>query len=122
MKYGIVGNRKGWTYNEVQKELLKLDITENDTIISGGAIGVDTYAQEFAKTIGCDMIIYYPRNSKPSPERYFERNKKIAKECDILIAFDKGNCSGTGTLNTINHAKRMGKQIIQITTLKVTKE
>ena len=112
MKYGVVGNRFGWTYNRVQEELLEIGITEEDVIISGGATGVDTFAQQFAKTKGCDMIIYYPKYSKPSPDRYFDRNKQIAEECDVLIAFDKGSSSGSGTLNTINHAKRNGKKII----------
>ena len=112
MKYGVVGNRFGWDYNRVQEELLELGITENDVIISGGATGVDTFAQQFAKTIGCDMMIFYPRYSKPSPMRYFERNEQIAKECDVLIAFDRGSSSGSGTLNTINHAKKFNKKII----------
>ena len=111
-KYGIVGNRFGWDYNRVQEELLELGINENDTIISGGATGVDTFAQQYAKTKGCDMIIFYPKYNQPSPQRYFQRNKQIAEECDILVAFDKGSSKGSGTLNTISHAKHMGKKVI----------
>ncbi len=110
--YGIVGNRFGWTYNRVQEELLGLGITENDIIISGGASGVDTFAQQFAKTKGCTMIIHYPDYNISLPDRYFIRNKQIAEECDVLVAFDKGSSKGSGTLNTINHARKLGKKVI----------
>lgn len=114
MKYGIVGNRLGWTRQFVFKKLQEHNITSKDTIISGGADGVDTYSQEYAKKIGAKMLILYPKPEEPSPDRYFHRNKEIAETCDALIAFDKGSSSGSGTLNTINHARRLNKVIVII--------
>ena len=115
MKYGIVGNRLGWTRQFVFKKLQEYNITSKDIIISGGAEGIDTYAQEYAKKIGAQMIVLYPKPEEPSPDRYFNRNKEIAEMCDALIAFDKGSSSGSGTLNTINHAKRLNKSIVIVT-------
>jgi predicted Rossmann fold nucleotide-binding protein DprA/Smf involved in DNA uptake len=114
MIYGVVGNRKGWHYIDVHENLLKLEVTSDDAIVSGGADGIDTFAQYYAKKIGCEMVILYPNPKEPSPQRYFNRNLEIAKRCDILVAFDKGSSNGSGTLNTINHAKRLGKELILI--------
>lgn len=114
MIYGIVGNRNGWKKDDVFILLKSFKITSEDIIISGGAEGVDTLAQDYAKYIGCEMIIVYPNPKEPSPERYFNRNLEIAKRCNILIAFDKGSSSGSGTQNTINHAERLLKDVIII--------
>lgn len=115
MKYGIVGNRTGWTYDEVLHYLNRERVYRNaDMIISGGANGVDSFAQQYAKVYGIPILIYYPFNDLPSPERYFKRNKKIAEECDILIAFN--NRFNSGTSNTIRYAKELNKKIILIQT------
>ena len=110
MKVGIVGNRTGWTYEDVKQKLVKYGINKSDIIISGGAQGVDTYAEDFAKEIGAECVIYHPDPDTPSPQRYYNRNKKIAAQCSKLIAFD--NKKHSGTLNTINYARKLGKKII----------
>lgn len=113
-KIGVVGNRFGWTLKYVSEKLKELGVTKYDTIISGGCYGVDDYACKFAIQTGAKMIIYPPDPDEPSPDRYFNRNKQIAEECDWLIAFDRGSSGGSGTLNTINHAKRVGKKVTVI--------
>lgn len=115
MKYAIVGNRVGWHFTSIVRALDRFKITSADTIISGGADGVDTFAQEYAKFIGCKMIIHYPDNKKKSPERYFERNRAIVDESDIVIAFDRGSSGRTGTANATNYANKIGKEFIVFT-------
>lgn len=107
--YGIVGNRKGWTYLEFKNRIRKHNITYRDIIVSGGAEGVDTYAQQFAKEIGCLMVIFYPNPKISTPQRYFNRNDSIVLQCDELIAFDKKKFSGT--LHTVNGAKILHKKV-----------
>ena len=109
MKYGVVGNQKGWEYSFIRNVLKEL-VTSEDTIISGGADGVDTFAENFAKEIGCTMIIHFPNPKVPSPKRYFDRNSQIARECDVLVAFDKKS-GRAGTKNTINQAKKFKKKV-----------
>jgi predicted Rossmann fold nucleotide-binding protein DprA/Smf involved in DNA uptake len=109
-KVGVVGNQEGWQYATIKRTLKKLDIDSDATIISGGADGVDTYAQMYARETGCTIIIHYPDPKIPSPERYFARNKQIAEECDLLIAFDKKSGSA-GTKNTVAYAKKANKPI-----------
>ena len=121
MIFGIVGNRHGWDYPTIEKELNYLiELKKGDIVISGGASGVDTYAQEYAKKHGAEMNILYPDPTEPIPKRYFDRNKIIAERCDMLIAFDRGSQRGSGTLNTINHAKKLDKpvMIVQRTNVK----
>lgn len=107
--FGIVGNREGWNYLEFKNRLRKHNITHKDVIISGGAKGVDSYAQRYAKEIGCTMIIFYPNPKISSPQKYFDRNTCIALQCDELITFDKKLFSGT--LHTINRVKVLNKKV-----------
>lgn len=109
-KVGVVGNRKGWTYEFVKKKLEELDVDHDALIISGGADGIDTYAQMYAKEKGCSILIHYPKAHLPSPERYYERNKRIAEDSDFLVAFDWKD-GRSGTKNTISCAKKLNKAI-----------
>ena len=112
MKVGIVGNRSGFDYEFVKKKLLEKGVNKMDILISGGAEGVDTFAQQFAKEIGAQIRILYPDPGLPSPKRYFDRNEKIAMMCDKLIAFNRKEKSGT--LSTVNYAKKLDKEVIVI--------
>ena len=121
-KYGIVGNRKGWSFSFVKAQLEQLNINSNDIIISGGAQGVDTFAQEYARQKGVELWVLYPIPTVPSPKRYLDRNNEIAERCDILVAFDKGSSAVSGTLSTINRAKNCKKKVIIFTEMITEKE
>jgi DNA-binding MurR/RpiR family transcriptional regulator len=112
MNVAIVGNRTGWTQYDVSKNLFKL-LELNDTIISGGAEGVDTFAQEFAKEFGLKIIILYPNPMITSPQRYYERNQDIVDMADKVIAF-QNKPYRSGTQSTINRAKKKGIPVIVI--------
>jgi len=114
MKIGVVGNREKWSYPEVKRWLDELNVYKSDGLITGGAEGVDTYAQMYAKEIGANILIYYPDPKRPSPLRYFERNQKIAMMCDVLIAFNLKSKEVSGTMNTVTIAKGIGKFILLI--------
>ena len=122
MKYGIVGNRFEWDVHFVHAKIT--DIIFNDkademtevTIISGGACGIDTFAKEYAMVNGIYYKEFLPNNREPFPERFFNRNRKIAEECDILIAFDKKD-GRSGTKNTIRYARELNKEVIIINSL-----
>ena len=107
--YGIVGNRSGFTYEQVQAKLQKHNIKSCDVIVTGGATGVDTHVQRYAQEIGCMFVIFYPEPKYKSPYRYFSRNIKIANYIDELIAFNKKDWSGT--THTINKVKELNKKV-----------
>jgi hypothetical protein len=111
MKIAIVGNRVGWRNTFVIAKLQKLGVTNKDVLLSGGAEGVDTFTQEFAKMIGAEIRIFYPNMNDPSPQRYYNRNEKIAMACDKMIAFDHNGNSQSGTKNSIAHAEKFGKPV-----------
>lgn len=109
MNIGVVGNRIGWNYNSI-KSFLKNKINKNDTIISGGAIGVDSFAQQFAKEMGIKILIIYPDPNVPSPNKYYNRNQKIVNHSEKLIAFQIAS-KKSGTQSTINRARKRGLDI-----------
>ena len=75
-------------------------------IISGGAIGVDTLARQWAKKHKIDYI-EYPANWKVWGKKAgIVRNKEMVEHCDILISFWDGKSKGT--LQTIQYAIKLG--------------
>lgn len=107
MKVAIVGNREGWNRSYIFDKIKKY-VKEDDIIITGGADGVDTCAMDYAKRFCNQLIVFYPDKRIPSPDRYYQRNKKIVEECDLLIAFNRKKRSGTS--NTIRYAKELEKK------------
>ena len=78
-----------------------------DTIVSGGAIGADTYAKEFAIKHNLKLIEFLPDYEKYGRKAPLVRNKLIVEECDCLIAFWDGKSRGTKF--TLDYAKELGK-------------
>ena len=111
MKYEIVGSRKRLDKHSVINFVKSLK--NDDIVISGGCQGVDTWAEETAKSLGIKTIIYKPdleniKNKGDMIQRYYDRNKRIAQESDILIAFVSLDRKD-GTENTIKYVKELGK-------------
>lgn len=104
MKYiGIVGSRKRSQKYTIRCILRKFQSEYPITLVSGGAKGIDTEAEQVADKLGIPKIIYRPNYveyAQKGNDIYFERNEKIANKSDILFAFPL-NMKG-GTLNTIN--------------------
>ena len=82
-----------------------------DLVISGGARGVDTWAREWAKELGRSFAEYpvtpkmYEAFGKSAP---LNRNERIARECDEMLAFWDGK--STGTLHALRCARNEGKR------------
>ena len=108
---GVVGNREGFTYMEVKNVLDRYLLM--DTIVTGGAYGVDSHAMRYAKENGLCLIVFYPDYSIESPKRYFKRNRKIVIASDMVIAFNRKK-DYSGTTNTINLAKKYNIQVVII--------
>lgn len=85
--------------------------------MSGGCSGPDTWAEDAAKFNGLSTLIFLPKlPPKGSPryeftKAYYERNKKIAENSDVIHAFVAKDRKG-GTENTIKHALSLGKEVI----------
>lgn len=114
MKLGVVGSRlwldKNKVFNELKtiKEPIKM-------IISGGAEGVDSIANEYAKLYGLIMVIFYPNWKSIGKSAGYARNIKIINASDKVIAFHNG--TSKGTLHSIQLAMKQHK-LLKIVTLK----
>lgn len=80
-------------------------------LVSGGATrGADALAEAFARQKGLSITIHHAKWMNPdgtfNRAAGFERNAKIVRDCDILVAFHDGK--SRGTLNTIKEAVKHG--------------
>lgn len=101
MKVAVVGSRS----------IDNVDISrylppDTDLIISGGAVGVDTLAEEYADKKGIKKLILYPDYELYGKSAPLIRDKLIVDHADLVIAVWDGNSSGTEF--TISYAKRRG--------------
>ena len=105
MNLAIVGSRNITHFD------LKRFIPEGTTaIVSGGAKGIDSIAEAYAKKNNLELIVFKPEYDKyPGKIAPLKRNDKIVEACDMLLAIWDGE--SRGTLYTINKAKKMGKPV-----------
>lgn len=91
MKLAVVGCRK-WTNpltaETLVKDFLRTHLTkyEPTEIISGGAEGVDTWAEEVADELVIPKAIILPKNPRWAPDGYRDRNILIAERCTHLLS------------------------------------
>ncbi len=102
MKVGIVGSRSLMVY-----DLENYIPAECEIIISGGAIGIDRCAADYAIKKGIELeeiLPDYPKYGRAAP---IVRNKIIADKSDLVIAFWDGNSKGTKMV--IEYCKKTNK-------------
>ena len=104
MKLAIIGSRS------IEKLDLENYIKEKpDVIISGGAKGIDTIAEEWALKNNIEIIIHRPNYELNGKKAAWRRNDIIIDEADKIIAFWNG--ISTGTRYVINKAIETKKNI-----------
>ena len=87
-----------------------------DTIISGGAKGIDTLAEQYAEQNGLKKIIIKPEYEKYGKVAPLKRNDQIADYADEVIAFWDGE--SRGTMYTVKQFQRLGKKITLLRSVK----
>lgn len=109
MKIAVVGSR-----DFANSELLELTLNKYvfDKLVSGGAKGADTLAEQYAKDKKIETEIYLPDYKKYGKKATIIRNKDIVKNADFIIAFWNGVSSGTKM--TINECHKQKKQVLTI--------
>lgn len=100
-------------FEKVVSEVVLIDGKPNK-VISGGAVGADTLAYEWAIENKIEIAIYKPRHEDfPKETRKWmapkERNTKIVENCDVVLAF--WDLSSTGTKDTIEKAINNNRKI-----------
>ena len=105
MKLAIVGCRIFNDYHLLQQSICKkFTISHIDCIVSGGAKGADTLAENFAKKYDIPTKIFFPEWDKYKRLASYIRNEQIIKYADEVIAFWDGK--SRGTKSSIDLAKR----------------
>lgn len=107
MKIAIVGSRD---YPNAKAVISYVEgIHPYDTVVSGGARGVDTTAEQAARFCGLSVEVFPADWKKHGKAAGFIRNKEIVDFSDRVVAFWDGK--SRGTLNTIEYARRAGKPV-----------
>ena len=101
MKLAIIGSR-GVNVTNIGDY-----ISNADEIVSGGAVGIDSCAEEFAKNQAIKLTVFLPQYERYGKAAPILRNKKIVDYADKIIAFWDG--SSKGTLSVIKYAEKIGK-------------
>ena len=102
MKVAVVGSR---SLSDV-----KIDeyIPENtEEIVSGGAVGADNCAAEYARRRGIRLTVFLPQYESYGRAAPIVRNRQIVDYSDKIIIFWDGKSKGT--LSVIKYAQKSGK-------------
>lgn len=113
MKLAIIGSRGFNDYDFLKQtvsEFLKNNLLNCTHIVSGGAKGADTLAQQFALEHELEMIVFKPNWKLYGNRAGFIRNTDIVENADIIIAFWDGN--STGTKDALDKATALNKRTI----------
>ena len=90
MKVAVIGSRS------VKIENLEKYLPPNTTeIVSGGAVGADQTAKEYAEAHGIKLTLFLPDYEKYGRIAPIERNDAIIEYADRVLAFWDGKSHGT---------------------------
>lgn len=100
MKVVMVGSRN-WSDASVIKDYI-LSLPKDTVVISGGAKGVDSYAEQYAKEAGLRCEIYPADWDTYGKSAGMLRNTEMIIKADKVVAFWDGE--SRGTKDSINKA------------------
>lgn len=112
MKIAIIGSRECEKIDFAGNLEAVLNVSENDTIISGGAKGIDTLAANYAKEKKINLIEFLPDYKKNGRAATFIRNREIVDNSNVVVAFWNGKSKGTKY--TLDYARKKNKRIIVV--------
>ena len=101
MKIAVVGSRN-ITVTNIGKY-----ISNCEEVVSGGAIGVDSCAAEYARENSIKITVFLPQYERYGRAAPIIRNKEIVDYSDKIIAFWDGHSKGT--LSVIKYAQKTNK-------------
>ena len=97
MRVAIIGSRH--IHNVDDKAILRHLPKNAHTIVSGGAVGVDAFAERFAKAHNFNFIKIMPEYERYGRKAPIIRNRKIVESADLVLAV--WDFHSRGTANTI---------------------
>lgn len=111
MRLAIVGSSSISVVQEIEaSEFIRMySLLGVDMIISGGAKGVDTIAEDYARLHGIPVKIFYPETT--SWEGYRARNIEIAEACSHMLCLRSITSKTYGSGWTADYADSLGKVV-----------
>ncbi len=96
------------------RSITEFDLTphispETDTIISGGANGIDTLAEQYADEHRLSKIIIRPQYDRYRRAAPLKRNEQMVDMADEVLVIWDGVSKGTEY--TIRYAEKKGKRV-----------
>ncbi len=101
MKIAVVGSRN---INVVD---ISRYISDCEELVSGGAVGVDSCAAQYAKENGIKLTVFLPQYELYGRAAPIARNREIVDYADKIVAFWNGRSKGT--LSVIKYAEKKAK-------------
>ena len=108
MKLLIVGSRSIKEY-DLEQHIPR----ETTMIITGGANGIDSIAEQIADKKRISKLILRPKYELYGRGAPLKRNEKMVELCDVALIVWDGR--SRGTKYTLDYAQKMGKKVILIT-------
>ena len=103
MKVAVVGSRNCRNLDE--RQVLVHLPAECSAIVSGGAAGVDTFAEKAAKIRNIPVITFLLDYKKFGKAATLLRNRQMVENADMVLAF--WDYASPGTANTIAECIRL---------------
>ncbi len=105
-------------FNAACRVLAAIGALRPDVVISGGAAGVDSIAEENARHLGYhdheNLIIHRPTVKRfHGPGGYRERDERIARECTHLLRIACSSATTYGSGWTADFAETAGKIVVR---------
>jgi hypothetical protein len=111
----VAGDRNFTDYHLVADDIwMALESMDVDEIVSGGARGVDSLGERFAKENGFQLTVFpadwksYGRAAGPI------RNKQMAEYADYLLAFVAPGSRGTKNMITVAEKLGLGVMVVYL--------
>jgi hypothetical protein len=108
----IVGSRN-WPDHEMVRDYIN-SLDDDDIVVSGGARGVDQWAQIYAEKRGLATLIFPADWKTHGRKAGLLRNRDIVNACDRLVAFWFEE--SRGTRHSIELARGAGKPTLVLNT------
>ncbi len=111
MKVLIAGSRGIFDTDQVLEGLQESGLSVQDVgeIVSGGAIGVDTIAEEIAEENGIDFKVFLADWVRYGKRAGMIRNEEMGRYADMLVAIWDGKSKGTKHM--IDYMLSLGKEV-----------
>lgn len=111
MKVAVIGSRNA--DDEAYRQICDNIPLNTSEIVSGGAVGIDTYAKRYANENNLLLTEFLPDYNDPKLENKkaapLIRNRKIVEYADYIMAFWDGESKGTAF--TVEYARKLNKPV-----------